>query len=386
MRSVPLGELIAKAKSARAGGSEDPLLSMTMHGGLVDQSRKFKKRVASDDLSDYKVVKRGQLVVGFPIDEAVLDFQMMYAEGIVSPAYGVWDLRDDASADRAYLKRYLRSDRAIAYYKAKLRGSTARRRSLPESDFLAHPIPLPPLVEQRRIAAILNHADALRAKRRQVLAHLDILTQSIFHDAVKGASSMTTLRTMGVDFVAGKNVLGGDLDAHPRNRVIKVSAVSSGSFLEHESKPMPADYTPPETHRLRRGDILFGRASGSLDLLGATAVVEGEPTDLFLPDKVWRMEIGPSGRVVPEFALGLLRSTRVRAFIRHNASGAAGVRNIGKAKLLECTAPLPPLELQRHFVTQANQVDVQRSAVRRAARADDELFTSLQFRAFRGEL
>jgi len=74
VRSVPLGELIAKAKSARAGGSEYPLLSMTMHGGLVDQSRKFKKRVASDDLSDYKVVKRGQLVVGFPIDEAVLDF------------------------------------------------------------------------------------------------------------------------------------------------------------------------------------------------------------------------------------------------------------------------------------------------------------------------
>ena len=43
-------------------------------------------------------------------------------------------------------------------------------------------IPLPPLDEQRRIAAILDHADALRAKRRQVLAHLDALTQSIFHD------------------------------------------------------------------------------------------------------------------------------------------------------------------------------------------------------------
>jgi len=43
-------------------------------------------------------------------------------------------------------------------------------------------IPKPPLAEQRRIAAILDQADALRAKRRRVLAHLDSLTQSIFHD------------------------------------------------------------------------------------------------------------------------------------------------------------------------------------------------------------
>jgi type I restriction enzyme S subunit len=90
--SVALGELIRPVKVARAGGGDYPLLSMTMHDGLVDQSAKFKKRVASADVSDYKVIKRGQMVVGFPIDEGVLDFQTLYDEGIVSPAYGVWEL------------------------------------------------------------------------------------------------------------------------------------------------------------------------------------------------------------------------------------------------------------------------------------------------------
>ena len=43
-------------------------------------------------------------------------------------------------------------------------------------------VPLPPLDEQKRIAEILDKADALRAKRRAALAQLDILTQSIFLD------------------------------------------------------------------------------------------------------------------------------------------------------------------------------------------------------------
>lgn len=119
---VKLGDLLQPVKSARAGDSEYPLLSMTMHNGLVDQFDKFNKRVASQDTSAYKVIERGQLVVGFPIDEGVLDFQTMYDEAIVSPAYGVWELSGKYEVSREYLGAYLRSDHAIAYYKAKLQG------------------------------------------------------------------------------------------------------------------------------------------------------------------------------------------------------------------------------------------------------------------------
>jgi type I restriction enzyme S subunit len=194
------------------------------------------------------------------------------------------------------------------------------------------------------------------------------------------------LRDMGVDFVSGKNVVGVDTDAHPVNRVIKVSAISGGVFVPSESKPMPREYAPPAAHRLRRGDILFGRASGSLELLGATAVVDVDPEDLFLPDKVWRLATSPGGPVDDNFVLGVLRSTEAREYIRHRASGAAGVRNIGKAKLLEYAAPLPPLDLQREFASRVGLINQQRSVAQRAFTAEDGLFASLQSRAFRGEL
>jgi type I restriction enzyme S subunit len=60
-------------------------------------------------------------------------------------------------------------------------GSAGQRR-VPEHFLAGLTIPLPPLPEQRRIAEILDKADALRAKRRAALVQLDTLTQSIFLD------------------------------------------------------------------------------------------------------------------------------------------------------------------------------------------------------------
>jgi len=245
---------------------------------------------------------------------------------------------------------------------------------------------LPPLEEQRRIAAILDQADAIRTKRRQVLAHLDTLTQSIYHDAARAARERATLRALDVDFVSGKNVLGGDTDHHASNRIIKVSAVSSGVFALAESKPMPGSYVPPDAHRIRCGDILFGRASGSLSLLGATAVVDVEVENLYLPDKVWRLSVKQGSRVLPAFVLGALRSEPSRRFIQHHASGAAGVRNISKAKLLGLEIPVPDLGIQREYGSDVATITTHRAAVARALAADDELFTALRSRAFHGQM
>ena len=164
----------------RAGARDLPILSMTMRDGLVDQEEKFKKRIASANTSTYKIVKRGQLVVGFPIDEGVLSFQDRYSEALVSPAYEIWDIKSSEHIETRYLEKYLRSSRAINYYRSKLQGTTARRRSLPKDAFLALPITLPATSEQQRIVQILDSAEKLRTKRRATIALLGDLTQSAF--------------------------------------------------------------------------------------------------------------------------------------------------------------------------------------------------------------
>ncbi|MGW6870975.1 restriction endonuclease subunit S [Streptomyces xanthophaeus] len=362
---------------------------MTMRDGLVDQADKFKKRVASADTSAYRVVDRGQLVVGFPIDEGVLSFQGLYDSAIVSPAYEIWEVIDPDSVSRNFLERFLRSSRAINYYAAKLQGSTARRRSLPREVFLALPVPLPPLEEQQRIAAILDRVDALRAKRREAITLLDDLGQSIFLSMFGDPAANSrnwpqgTVSDLVAGFESGKSVAPGS-DEASQFRVLKVSAVTSGEFRGQESKPLPAQYRVPPNHLARKGDLLFSRANTE-ELIGAVALVEEEPGTLALPDKLWRFVWPREGNSFPLYVRHLFRQEEFRRQIRERSSGTSGsMKNIAQSNVLGIPCGIPPEELQRSFSERIQRIDRMRSAHRAHLAALDELFASLQHRAFSG--
>ena len=178
-KMVELGTIIKQAEIVRCLGGDYPVLSMTMHDGLVFQDNKFKKAIASKDKSDYKVVMRNQLVISFPIDEGVLATQRIVDAGIVSPAYGIWDI-DQEKIVPEFLEYALRCNRALNYYKTKLRGSTARRRSLPTPTLLAFTVPLPNICEQEAILEIIHKAKAVVHARKKELDMLDNLVKARF--------------------------------------------------------------------------------------------------------------------------------------------------------------------------------------------------------------
>ena len=176
---VSLGTLISQAKKVRCGEEDYPVLSMTMHNGLIFQDKKFKKVIASQDRSNYKVVYRNQLVISFPIDEGVLAAQRITDAGIVSPAYGIWDI-DQEKILPEFLECALRCERALNYYKSKLRGSTARRRSLPTSTLLAFNVPLPSISEQLNVLAIVHKLKSVIDTRKEEINVLDKLVKARF--------------------------------------------------------------------------------------------------------------------------------------------------------------------------------------------------------------
>ncbi len=178
----PLGDIFLQSGKTRAGEKKYPVLSITMKHGLVDQADKFKKRIASKDVSKYRVAFKNELVVGFPIDEGVLGFQTKYPAGIVSPAYDIWKLKTLNDVYIPYLERYLRSFQARHLYASKMQGAVARRRSLTKKDFLGLEIPFPEKGNQKCIAHLLGKVEGLITQRKQHLQQLDELLKSVFLD------------------------------------------------------------------------------------------------------------------------------------------------------------------------------------------------------------
>ena len=265
VKMVKLGTLIKPAKLQKCGNDDYPVLSMTMHNGLVFQSDKFKKSVASQDKSTYKVVHRNQLVIGFPIDEGVLATQRITDVGIVSPAYGIWDV-DQTKIIPEFLEYALRCNRAIDYYKAKLRGSTARRRSLPTPTLLELDVPLPDIEQQRLALTTIHHAKNALDSRQAQITKLDELVKArfveMFGDCRLNPKGWVTKNLDQVaDVGSSKRVFVEELQSEgiPFYRGTEVGALAEGKSIRPELFITEGHYKQlcEATGKPQKGDLLM---------------------------------------------------------------------------------------------------------------------------------
>jgi type I restriction enzyme S subunit len=253
-------------------------------------------------------------------------------------------------------------------------------------------ISLPPLAEQKRIAAILDAADALRAKRREALAQLDALLQStfltLFGDPVTNPMGwpIRPLSDGVKSFEGGRNIMPIEGERSDRIRVLKVSAVTSGEYRPDESKSFAEEEDVPLHQIVRKGDLLISRANTAA-LVGAVCYVWETNGLEMMPDKLWRFCWTQPNRIEPFFMLHIARSAYFRQQLIQRATGTSGsMKNIGKAKMLEIPIPVPPLPLQQKFAAIVESIERQKTTQRTHLTELDALFAALQHRAFRGEL
>lgn len=246
-------------------------------------------------------------------------------------------------------------------------------------------LPLPPLPEQRRIAAILDQADALRAKRREALAQLDSLTQSIFIDMFGDPGNPKGWDLVSLpeatDFQEGPGIMAKDFrqEGVPLVRLAGLDGANVSlrgcNFVE------PDMFARKWAHfALNEGDILILTSA----TFGNPAVVGKEAAGAIFYTGIIRFKPKPSG-LDAVYLRHFLASTWFMRQATALASGAV-IKHFGPTHLKQMTIPVPPLPLQRQFAQRAAQVELLRRPFVQAAGESDRLFASLQHRAFAGQL
>lgn len=254
-------------------------------------------------------------------------------------------------------------------------------------------IPLPPLETQKKIAAVLEKADQLRKDCKQMEQELNSLAQSVFinmfGDPVTNQKGWekSPLSSITDDFLGGKSLVAADdNNTEFTNRVLKISAVTSGEFKPTESKPLPNDYQPQDEHFVQVGDLLFSRAN-TTELVGATSMVFEEYNNLLLPDKLWRFIWNKEKPVSTVFIWQQLSSEAVRKEISKLSSGSGGsMKNISKGKLKTLPVILPPVELQEKFERVYMKLRAELQNNKQQVQFSEQAFNALMQKAFKGEL
>lgn len=359
-------------------GADIPEGSTVVHGGRSHITQEAVAKSATNLVAAGTVLLVTRTGVG---KAAIAGVDLAYSQDITAIVH------DESRIDRNYLVRCLLYQ--APHFKALAQGATIKgvtRKVVEEAA-----IPLPPIGEQRRIAAVLDEADALRDKRRQALAKLDTLTLAMFIDMF-GDPAVNPLGWREVPVADVADGADGIKCGPFGTQLAQADYTHSGVPLwgiPHVNRNFGIDthefLTVDKAHALgafsiRPGDIVMTRKG----TVGNCAVYPDDKPDGVMHSDLLRLRVGKN--TDPVFLTTQLTHSRSVAEQIRAMSGGAIMAGINVTKLKDLKVLAPPLAAQVEFATRAAKAAAAIANATTHLGTLGSLFASLQQRAFRGEL
>lgn len=292
-------------------------------------------------------------------------------------------LRPGPNLDLAFLCRVLENYNVTPFVTGTTRGKLTQAGA---SEIV---IPVPSLVEQRRIAEILDRAESLWTKRRAGLAQLDTLIQSIFFDVFGDPElnprNWKMLRLQDALSIPLRNGLSPSHAGKIVAKVLTLSAITGSGFDSSALKISTFQAPPPTDQAVDVNDFLICRGNGNVRLVGKGYFPTGAMPDVTFPDTMIAARISPD-RVDRAFLQYVWNSKAVRRQVESLARTTNGTFKVNQTMLEGIGFIAPPIPLQREFARRVGACEKLKGAYQAWLVELDGLFAVLQHRAFRGEL
>lgn len=292
-------------------------------------------------------------------------------------------LAPDERCHKPYLYWYLRGLADTDGFRTV--GST--RTSLNISALRETSIPLPPLDEQKRIAAILDQADELRRKRQRAIDRINQLGQAIFFemfgDFDGGSAPVARLGTLTSKIGSGATPKGGD-SAYKDEGIplIRSMNVRDGEFSE-KGLAFLDDQQAAKLNNVivHANDVLLNITGASVARVClAPPHMDGARVNQHV--SIIRL----SKSITSEFLEAFLLMPRTKRKLLTIAEAGATRQAITKAQIEELEVPVPDLARQQEFIERLKLARKSVVAMTSQSIGFEAMFASLQHRAFHGEL
>lgn len=312
---------------------------------------------------------------------------------------------NEAVIDPRWLEAFLRTPTTKDQIDAMKTGISESGMNITHDKFARLVVPVPPRLEQHRIAdkldTVLARVNAVHDRLTRVAPLLKRFRQSVLAAATSG-SLTEDWRTANSNVCTWVDAQIGDLlQEKPRNgyspkavdhetpvRSLTLSATTTGRFRTEYFKFVPDDI-PPDSHLwLTKGDVLIQRAN-SLEYVGVSAIIDAEVGGYIYPDLM--MKCRANERTSPAFLHLLLSNETARRYFRENATGTAGnMPKINQQTVISAPCRLPGLTEQAEIVRRVELLfayaDRLEARLQTAQTAANRLTPALLAKAFRGEL
>jgi len=244
-------------------------------------------------------------------------------------------------------------------------------------------IPLPPLDQQKKIAAILDAADAYRQKTKELITKYEELTQSLFLDmfnSLKGDK-------ISLSTICDINPKKSEISSVDRSTLVSfmpMANVSVQGQVSHIEERTIDEVWSGFTY-FKENDVVFAKITPCMEN-GKGAIMRNLKNSIGFGTTEFHVLRPLKAHSAAEYLFHLTHSEHFRALAEVNMTGSAGQKRVPRDFFDKFKVVAPTLILQNQFAERVQAIEAQKTQAQGSLVQAEDLFNSLLQKAFKGEL